>query len=261
MSSHALVDPAALDPGRPSAVEERIGHRFSDPALLDLALRHRSWCAENGAVESNERLEFLGDSVLGLVVTEKLFAELPDVDEGMLARHRAELVNWRTLSEVAREIDLGPSVRLGRGERATGGSDKSSILSDAIEAVLGAVYLDAGLDVVRPVILRLLESRLLRLHSEGFSDHKSQLQELAAALGRRTPVYRIDGTGPDHDRWYTAQVTVGRVVGEGAGRSKKEAEQAAAAIACARLAESADDHPNDPPPRETSNQPNGAEHG
>lgn len=260
MSSPALVDQAPPVRDWPSAVEERLQYRFVDPTLLELALRHRSWCAEHGGVESYERLEFLGDSVLGLVVTEKLYEALPDVDEGILARHRAELVNWRTLADVAREINLGPSIRLGRGESSTGGEGKASILADALEAVLGAVFLDGGIDVARSLILRLLETRLALVHSDMFSDHKSQLQELAAAQGRGVPVYEIAGEGPDHDRWYTAEVSVGEMRGGGSGRSKKEAEQGAAAIVCAQLMKLSGDSPGSPESR-VSSQMNGAENG
>jgi len=260
MSSRSLADQSSPGEGWPSAIEEHLQHRFVDSTLLEVALRHRSWCAENGGVESFERLEFLGDAVLGLVVTEKLYSTLPDVDEGILARHRAELVNWRTLADVAREINLGPSIQLGRGESSTGGVDKASILSDALEAVLGAVFLDGGIDAARTLILRLLETRLALVHSDFFSDHKSQLQELAAALGRGVPVYEIAGEGPDHDRWYTAEVSVGEIRGTGSGRSKKEAEQGAAEIVCARLTELSGDSPGSPASR-TSSQMNGAENG
>jgi len=237
------------------ALEARIGHHFADAELLDLALRHRSWCSENGAVESNERLEFLGDSVLGLVVTRQLFVSLPDLDEGLLARHRAELVNWRTLSELAREIELGASIRLGRGEISTGGSDKSSILADALEAVFGAVFLDAGLEAATTVVLGLLGTRVSLTGADAFSDHKSRLQELAAATGRSVPEYSIIGEGPDHDRWYRAEVTVGEIHGDGAGRSKKQAEQGAAQVAC-QLISGEDDTLSSSP-----NQLNGADHG
>ncbi len=215
----------------------RTGHDFADLSLIELALRHRSWCAENGGVESNERLEFLGDSVLGLVVTDRLFHAMPDAPEGILARLRAELVNWRTLSTVARAIDLGPFILLGRGEQSTGGADKASILADALEAVFGAIYLDAGLEAAREVILHLLADTLALVETGEFSDFKSRLQELAAALTVGPPAYVVSETGPDHSKEFTAQVALqDGVVGSGTGRSKKEAEQAAAEMAWRRLA-------------------------
>ena len=256
MCSPALAEHGELRPVEDApTLESRIGYQFVDRELVELALRHRSWCAENGAVESNERLEFLGDSVLGLVVTRQLFLSLPHLDEGLLARHRAELVNWRTLSDLAREIDLGSSIRLGRGEIATGGADKSSILADALEAVIGAVFLDAGLDAATSVVLGLLGERVDITDGDSFSDHKSRLQELAAATGRSVPEYRIKGEGPDHDRWYRAEVIVGEIHGEGAGRSKKQAEQGAAHVACLLLSGEADES------SESSNHMNGADHG
>jgi ribonuclease-3 len=219
------------------ALAARIGHRFADESLLQLALRHRSWCAENGGVESNERLEFLGDSVLGVVVTDRLFHAMPGVPEGVLARLRAELVNWRTLSAVARTVDLGPSILLGRGEQATGGADKSSILADALEAIFGAVYLDAGLDAARRVILHLLADTLEVVETGEFSDFKSRLQELAAVLGIGPPSYRVSESGPDHSKEFTAEVSLSDGTGgTGHGRSKKEAEQAAAEMAWRHLA-------------------------
>jgi len=226
------------------ALADRIGHPFEDRSLLELAMRHRSWCSENGSVESNERLEFLGDAVLGLVVTDRLFHSMPDAPEGILARLRAELVNGRTLSAVARRIELGPSVLLGRGEQTTGGADKASILADALEALIGAVYLDAGMEAARTVVLDLLADTLTVVETGEFSDYKSRLQELAAASGVGPPSYDVSETGPDHSKLFTATVALGGAArGTGAGRSKKEAEQAAAEMAWRVLAASLEDDP------------------
>jgi len=230
MSSPALAD--QLAPSELEALGLRFGHVFVDPALLELALRHRSWCAENGAVSSNERLEFLGDSVLGLVVTDHLYRTEPDLSEGTLAQRRAELVNARTLADVAREVDLGPAVRLGRGEALAGGADKTSILSDAFEAVLGAIYLDVGLAGAERVILDLLSDHLAEVSAGRKGDHKSTLQEEVARRWDAVPTYDVAGDGPDHQRWFVAEVSVsGRGLGRGEGATKKQAEQAAAAAA------------------------------
>jgi ribonuclease-3 len=235
MSSAALTEPATpTDPQAETlaALAARLGHEFSDVSLLELAVRHRSWCAENGAVESNERLEFLGDSVLGLVATDHLFLTGPELPEGVLARRRAELVNARVLTELALSLDLGSAVRLGRGEESTGGREKASILADAMEAVLGAVYLDGGLPAARIVILDLLDPYFDIVAGGPGTDFKSRLQELSARRLGAVPFYEVEGTGPDHDRWFEATVGVGGdVVGRGGGRSKKQAEQAAAAEA------------------------------
>ena len=215
-----------------AAFSSRLGHRFSDGELLELALRHRSWCAENGGVPSNERLEFLGDSVLGIVVTEHLYRTEPDLQEGILAQRRAELVNARTLADVARELDLGDQLALGRGEGLAGGAQKTSILSDALEAVFGAVFLDAGLDRAGEVILDLLADHLAEVSAGREGDHKSRLQELIARRFERVPHYVVTGEGPDHQRWFAAIVSVGgETWGRGEGRTKKQAEQAAAAAA------------------------------
>ena len=235
MSSIALPESAApADPLSEALVElgERLGHRFAELSMLELAVRHRSWCAEHGGVESNERLEFLGDAVLGLVATDHLYLTGPELPEGVLARRRAELVNARVLTELAVSLDLGSVVRLGRGEESTGGREKASILADAMEAVFGAVYLDGGLPAARSVILDLLDPYFDIVAGGPGTDFKSRLQELSARRLGAVPAYRVEGTGPDHDRWFEATVGVGDdVVGRGGGRSKKQAEQAAAAEA------------------------------
>lgn len=214
-----------------------IGHRFDDASLLELALRHRSWCAEHGNVASNQRLEFLGDAALGIVITEALYRADPEAPEGVLARRRAELVNDRVLAEVARRIDLGRALSLGRGEEATGGREKPSILADSLEAVIGAVYLDAGIEATRSVVLGLLGPRVDEVtEGGGGADFKSRLQEALARDQDGAPVYQLDERGPDHEKWFDATVTVrGRILGSGTGRTKKEAEQAAAAEACTHL--------------------------
>jgi ribonuclease-3 len=236
----AAADESASErTGALAHLADRLGHSFADPDLLDLALRHRSWCAEHGGVESNERLEFLGDAVLGMVVTDRLFRSTPDAPEGVLARRRSELVNSRVLADLATSIGLGDAILVGRGEESTGGREKASILADAMEAVFGAIYLDAGLDEASAVVLGLLAPHIEHVSSGGpGTDYKSRLQEIAARRFDEVPSYHIAETGPDHDKWFDAVVTVGSAVrGEGGGRSKKQAEQAAAAEAYGRLVE------------------------
>jgi ribonuclease-3 len=202
---------------------------------------------------SNERLEFLGDAVLGLVVTDRLFALYPDHAEGDLSRMRSTLVSSETLADVAEELELGAALLLGKGEDATGGRSKRSILADALEAVIGAVHLDGGPDASRSVVLDLLAERIRQAPVEvDASDHKTNLQELAARLFGRLPRYEIVEDGPDHAKVFTAAVVFdGREYGRGQGRSKKQAEQGAAEAACAALRAEpvvADTDPNDPPP-------------
>jgi ribonuclease-3 len=219
------------------ALETAIGVQFSDRLLLERALAHRSWCAENGEVPSNERLEFLGDSVLGLVVTHHVFEHFPALPEGQLSEVRAGVVNARTLAEVASELQLGDHLLLGKGEDAAGGRTKQSILADALEAVIAAVYLDAGFDVAERFVLRVLGTRIDEAASgPGGRDFKTRLQELAAARGLGRPRYQVRDEGPDHAKTFFATVLLGTDAwGEGEGRSKKEAEQAAAWRAHERL--------------------------
>ncbi len=210
-------------------LEEGLGHRFESPALLLHALTHRSLESEEPAEVSNERLEFLGDAVLQLVVTEFLFTEYPQLPEGEMAKARAACVNRAELARIARRLDLGSAIRLGRGEQATGGREKPSILADALEAVLAAVYLDGGQSAVRSVILTHWE-RLIRekATSPGRLDFKTRLQEVLASQSK-VPAYEVEGEGPDHERVFSATVQVDEdVIGRGTGRSKKEAQQAAA---------------------------------
>jgi ribonuclease-3 len=211
----------------------QLGVPALDPGLLERALTHRSFAYEHGGLPTNERLEFLGDSVLGVVVTEALYVTHPDLSEGSLAKLRAAVVNARALAEVARALGLGDYIRLGRGEEATGGRDKSSILSDTVEAVIGAVYLDKGFVVAGQVVHRLFDPLMSAAAELGAGlDWKTSLQELAADRSLGVPEYLIDESGPDHEKTFVARVRVGgSVYGHGMGRSKKEAEQQAAETA------------------------------
>jgi ribonuclease-3 len=200
---------------------------------LERALMHRSFAYENGGLPTNERLEFLGDSVLGLIVTDTLFQSFPDLPEGQLAKLRAAVVNMRALAGVARGLRLGAYVRLGKGEEGTGGRDKSSILADTLEAVIGAVYLDQGLPAADGLVHRLFDPVIARSARLGAGlDWKTSLQELTAAEVLGVPEYHVDESGPDHQKSFRASVRIGaQTYGEGEGRSKKEAEQQAAEAA------------------------------
>lgn len=201
-----------------------------DPKLLELALTHRSFAYENGGLAHNERLEFLGDSILGQVVTVMLYTENPALDEGELAKRRASLVSSAALAEVARSIGLGDHIRLGKGEEQTGGRDKSSILADTVEAIIGAAYLDLGGDVSAGLVLRLVRPLLDDPGRFGAAmDPKTSLQELSAKLGSGLPSYRVTDSGPDHEKRFQATVLLGgRPLATGEGSSKKQAEVAAA---------------------------------
>src|SRR5881394_4359690 len=213
-------------------LEAAFGVEF-EPEQLRRALTHRSFAYENGGLPTNERLEFLGDSVLGLVVTDALFRGYPDLPEGHLAKLRAAVVNMRALAGVARGLRLGDYVRLGRGEDGTGGRDKSSILADTLEAVIGAVYIERGLDEASALVHRLFDPVIAKSARLGAGlDWKTSLQELTASGVLGVPEYHVDESGPDHQKSFRALVRVGgRVYGSGQGRSKKEAEQQAAAAA------------------------------
>lgn len=207
-----------------------------DPALLERALTHRSYAYEHGGLPHNERLEFLGDAVLGIVITDHLYNAHPDLSEGKLAKLRASVVNMRALASLARQIGptgLGAYLYLGRGEEGTGGRDKSSILADTLEALLGAIYLDHGIDTARDVIHRLFMRLLAEVATAGAGlDWKTSLQELTASSDLGVPEYRISEDGPDHLKTFTAVAVVGgRELGSGVGRTKKEAEQKAAQLA------------------------------
>lgn len=211
------------------SLERALGVSLS-PELLDLALTHRSWAYEHGGVATNERLEFLGDAILGQAVTVMLYTSYPELSEGDLAKRRASLVSAVALAEVARAIGLGEHLKLGKGEELTGGREKSSILADTVEALIGATYLDLGGEVATALVLRLIEP--LRADPDRFGaamDPKTSLQELAATLNLGLPVYQVADDGPDHSKVFTATVVLaGEAVATGSGTSKKQAEMAAA---------------------------------
>ncbi|MFW5933693.1 MAG: ribonuclease III [Actinomycetota bacterium] len=252
---------ASAQGGADAAVElaRRLEVDLEDRTLLDRALTHRSWAFENGSVEQNERLEFLGDAVLGLVVTDEIFHAHPEEQEGRLAKVRAAAVKTESLAQVARRIGLGDLVKLGRGESASGGSDKDSILADTLEAVLGAVYVDQGFATAYDLVQRLFGEVLTALADRGAAlDYKTSLQELAAAHYEVVPRYEVTDVGPDHDKTFTATVSVAEeFVGQGTGRSKKQAEQRAARAAYRQLSDreqtgqqQADQEPTDQEPTE-----------
>jgi ribonuclease-3 len=236
-SAAPVAELSALERERLEQLAKRVGHEFDDLSLLGRALAHRSWCAETPGEVSNERLEFLGDAVLGWVVADLAYGEFDELPEGLLTDLRKSVVNAFALAQVAEEIDLGPHIKLGKGEAAAGGAEKPSILSDAFEAVIAAVYLDAGADAAYEMVSRLVTPRMSRsIDRLDQLDYKTQLQELSARLGRSAPEYRITSTGPDHAKSFTALAVVGdEVLGTGSGRSKKAAEQVAAAEACAAI--------------------------
>ena len=210
-----------------------------DEPLLRQALRHRSWCAENPGWPSNERLEFLGDSVLGLIVTTHLFRTYPDIPEGELSKVRASVVNSATLAEVAGELDLGPCLMLGKGEDQSGGREKPSILADAMEALIGAIYIDRGWQAAETAVMSLFGARIEEAAAgPGGQDYKTRLQELCARLYDQLPRYTVTDEGPDHAKEFEATVYLQREpYATGRGRSKKQAEQAAARRAWERLAD------------------------
>jgi ribonuclease-3 len=231
-----------------SALESVLGHRFTDIGLLRRALTHRSYAFEAGGIADNERLEFLGDAVLGLVVTDEIYGKLPDSAEGRLAKVRAAAVNTISLADVARRSGIGRAVRLGVGEQQSGGADKDSILANTMEAILGAVYLDAGIGAATAVVMtlfaELLEDIILRRES---LDYKTSLQELTASALSIMPVYTVSDSGPDHAKAFIAHVVIGaETLGVGTGRSKKEAEQGAAREAYGILRARLDQDPVDP---------------
>ena len=226
----------------PEALDRALGIPFRDGDIREMALTHRSYAFEQDLDVTNERLEFLGDSVLGLVVTDMAFEAFPRMSEGELAKLRAAIVNAQALAEVARSLDLGELVRLGKGEEQSGGRDKASILADALEAVIGAVYLDAGLEPARDLIERLFRPLMeAYVRGEGDRDYKTILQELASRQLHAMPEYRLEDRGPDHEKEFTATVYLnGQPMGSGVGRSKKEAEQRAAREAFDHMSERVD---------------------
>ena len=211
-------------------LRDALGDPTLDPELLQLALTHRSYAYENGNLPTNERLEFLGDSVLGVVITETLYLTHPELSEGRLAKLRAAVVNARALADVARTIGLGAHIRLGKGEEATGGREKASILSDTVEALIGAIYLSGGFEDAARIVHLLFDPMLEAAAAMGAGlDWKTSLQELSALHDLGVPEYVIEDEGPDHMKTFTARVRVAdRMHGHGVGRSKKEAEQQAA---------------------------------
>lgn len=225
---------------RLAALQQILGVRFKDPSLLEQALVHSSYVNENpgAAPASNERLEFLGDAILGMIFAEKLFKDLPSSSEGEMTRLRSALVRRNSLASMTRSIGLSHYLYLGKGEEASGGRDKPANLAGALEAVIAAIFLDQGQDATRDFILRLFDTELKELASQGAEvDYKSQLQHLYQSQQQETPVYHIiEASGPDHDRRFTAEVIVGdTVLGRGYGKSKKLAETEAARSALEKL--------------------------
>lgn len=221
-----------------------MGLEFRNPELLRDSLTHRSYAFEHGGVTNNERLEFLGDAVLGLVVTDLIFGQFPHLPEGEMAKLRAATVNMVILADVARQLGLGDHLYLGRGEELSSGRDKSSILADALEALIGAVYLDQGIEETRRLITGLVGDYIRNHVEQGLvRDYKTNLQERSARSWGNVPEYRITSSGPDHAKHFEARVYLhGELQGVGVGRSKKEAEQAAAQEALAALTAASAQH-------------------
>jgi ribonuclease-3 len=227
--------PAAA--GARDELVSKLGVSFRDPGLFDVALTHRSFAYENDVAETNERLEFLGDAILNLCVTDLLYKRFPELLEGDLAKLRASLVSEPALAEIAADVGLGEAVQLGRGERLSGGTRKPSIMADAFEAVIGAVYVDGGIREVRRVVRSLFGPLVEAAAGKEIpKDAKTRLQELVTRRHGVLPRYRVTGFGPDHEKRFRAEVFVNeRFSGRGEGRSKKEAEQSAASRALERL--------------------------
>lgn len=224
-----------------SELQQQIAYAFRDPRLLERALTHKSFANENRLSEHNERMEFLGDSVLSLVVSELLMNALPDASEGELSRIRAAVVSEPSLAAVAREIGLGDFLLVGRGEEQTGGRDKDSLLADSLEALVASLYLDGGIEQAGSFITRFFKDRLDRVQTAGgTADHKTELQELCQERLKTLPEYRVASeSGPDHRKEFTVELSIrGEVYGRGIGRNKKEAEQRAAKEALERLSNS-----------------------
>jgi ribonuclease-3 len=215
-----------------------LGVPADDGSVYELALTHRSFAFEAALSGHNERLEFLGDAILGAVVTDHIFRSYPELAEGEMARLRASVVNTAALADVARSVGLGPHIRLGKGEEASGGRDKASLLADTFEALIGAVFLDQGMEAVESALTPIFSEKVRAVvASGGGHDPKTALQEMVVRNRNGRPSYRVASSGPDHDKHFTAQVFVGdQLAGAGSGRSKKEAEQNAAREALVRLA-------------------------
>ena len=223
-----------------AALQQTLGVSFGDRSLLEQALVHSSYINENPdfALASNERLEFLGDAVLGLIIAEKLYQDFPQLSEGEMTRLRAALVCQDTLARVARAINLGDYLYLGKGEKTSGGQRRPANLAGALEAVMGAISLDQGPSSTRDITLRLFDKELHKVTNQGAAvDYKSQLQEFIQAREQPAPVYRVvAATGPDHKKQFTVEVITGdTVMGKGTGKSKKTAETEAARAALQRL--------------------------
>ena len=216
-------------------LQEKLNYRFRDSGLLQTALTHSSYANEHHC-PSNERLEFVGDSVLGMVVAAHLYRSFPSLPEGRMTKLRAELVCEQSLWETARELELGRFLRLGKGEELTGGRERPSILADCVEAVIAAIYLDGGFEPARALIDNCI---LAKLDGGAFAaaDYKTELQELVQQTPGHSVSYALTGeSGPDHDKRFTASVSLGdRLIGSGEGRTKKEAEQMAAKLALEHL--------------------------
>ncbi|MGN6501976.1 MAG: ribonuclease III [Pseudolysinimonas sp.] len=225
-----------VDAADHASLSEALGLEI-DPELLELALTHRSYAYEHGGVAHNERLEFLGDSILGQAVTVMLYTENPGLDEGELAKRRASLVSSVALADIAGRIGLGAHLRLGRGEELTGGREKASILADAVEALIGDAYLSEGPDAATILVLRLIAPLLAEPDRFGAAmDPKTSLQELSTRMGKGLPQYAVTDSGPDHSKRFHATVLLsGAPVAEGDGTSKKQAEMAAALTAWSLL--------------------------
>ena len=221
-----------------SRLTEKLGISVKEE-LLTLALTHRSFAYESGGLPTNERLEFLGDSVLGLIITEALYERFPDFDESRLSPLRSGVVNMRALAQIARDLELGASLRIGKGEENTGGRDKNSILADSFEALVGAIYLQHGYGVTTSIVMRLMSGSIEEAVSRGAGlDGKTALQEFVAAQNWAAPEYRVSESGPDHDKNFVAVAVVnGQTYPEGKGKSKREAEQIAARLAFEALSE------------------------
>jgi len=216
-----------------SQLSVRLGYEFTNVSLLETAMHHRSWNAENDGGESNERLEFLGDAVLGWVVADIVYTQHSDLPEGKLTDLRKSVVNANALAEVAVELGIGEFLMLGKGEDTAGGREKTSILSDALEAVIGAVYIDAGPQATHDMVSALMGKRIVdAVGGLDRLDAKTRLQELASKFEAHVH-YKVEDEGPDHEKMFFATVFVGdRELGYGEGKSKKAAEQIAAEIAC-----------------------------
>jgi ribonuclease-3 len=227
---------------RQTPLERKLKQRFKDRRLLEQALSHPSYLNEispgGGTIDSYERLEFLGDAVVGMAVTQELFARYPDLPEGQLTKLRSSLVSGKTLARTARGLELGQHLKLGRGEQSSGGSDRDSNLAAAFEALIGAVFLDRGFDAAKKMVLRLLAGEMAGLLEGGVpEDPKSRLQEVIQRMGKPLPEYRlVDSGGPDHDRSFGVEVLMdGQVMGSGRGKRKLDAEKQAAQEALRRL--------------------------